>query len=294
METYNRIKAFIIRNFKSLIAVLILFSALITGISDIDKVVNYFQKINPFSSLNKELSINIDMNLTDVNLILGKPNETNGMLISYFSHGIQIAPDYEFRNNVGGIVVKQLPSGVMYKGIINGIKLNYTFEEIKEELGEPTYWGISSELSSTAIWTKENSNILTIVDFSKEKQWKANKITYSKQSSIVTYLAILTSAIQELKANRVSVFFEELNKKGNSKLMDADVPLKEFIAKFLHKDYDIIGIKGNPFGGVHIILGYEDAILVFWVYPLEWEQPSIRAIINANKYYADELHNKTE
>lgn len=280
----QNISRFIKLKVVQLIGLLSIIGVLIQVITDIDKTLSFLNEINPFVKENQDISknINLDMDINKVNQILGMPNENDGLVFSYFTHGIQIAPDYEFQDKVGGIVVTQLKSGVSYKGYIKGIKLDNTFEEIQSVLGSPIYWGISSELTSTAIWKTEN-NAVVIVDFTKIKDWKANKITYSKQSSKVSYLAIVNSAIQELKAGRISVFFNELSKMSNNEIKDLKLPiisLESFKNNFLNEDYKVIGSVWNPMGGMNIILGYETDILEFWVYPLDWKQPSIRAIIS--------------
>lgn len=260
--------------------------------NDLSELVKFVEKYNPWSEENSAAPIRIGMDLTEVEGILGKPQEINFISRSYFSYGIEVNPDYEHREKVGGVTAKRLPSGVMYKGKIDGIRLGESANEVKEIKGEPTYWGIDASDSSTAIWYKK-SDVLTIVHFSANENnvWVADSITLTRASSFVAYRAILLSVFQELKAGRVSQFAEELvemSKKASFKDNKIGmISLKEFSKKYLYQSYEFVFMKPAIGGGAEIYLGFGDKLLNFWVYPVGWEKPSLRAIVEMHKFYED-------
>lgn len=272
----------------------VLFSvALLTGIvatgKNLSEVLSFVEKYNPLSEENSNPPIEIGMKITEVEDILGQPQEVGFISKSYFSHGIEINPDYESPEEVGGITVKRLPSGIMYKGKIDDIRLNDSVEEIKEAKGAPTYWGIDSPESSTAIWYE--NDFLTIVHFTanKDEIWTADSIIYTKSASFVAYRAILLSVFQELKAGRVSQFAEELAERGRDKDFNNNdlgmLSLESFSRQYLHQDYEFVLMKPALGGGAEIYLSFGDKLLYFWIYPLGWEKPTVRAIVDLEQYH---------
>ncbi|MGI3001345.1 hypothetical protein [Vibrio alginolyticus] len=287
---WNKIKH-IYRNNK---ATVVTCAAIVTGIVTFGKdsleLVTYLNSFNPYSEENSSLPIEIGMKISDAELTLGEPQERTFIGNSYFSHGIELNPDYEFQDEVGGVTAKRLPSGIAYKGKIDGIRLGSSIEDINEEKGNPTYWGVDSEQSSVAIWN--DTDTLTIVYFKANKHgvWVADSITYTKAASIVAYRSILLSVLQELKAGRVSMFAEELAERGtdpdfeNNKL--GMLTLNQFSKQYLHQEFEFIMMKPALGGGAELYLGFnEKKVLYFWVYPLGWEQPTIRAIVDLEKYH---------
>ncbi|MBN3098080.1 hypothetical protein H4F38_09975 [Pectobacterium brasiliense] len=255
------------------------------------EVSSFIMKLNPMSQENSSPPFKIGMKITDVEKVIGEPQRVNFIAKSYFSHGIEINPDYENPDNVGGITVKTLPSGVMYKGKVDGIRLNTSFEEVKKNKGNPTYWGVESAKSSIAIWYE--NEMLTIVHFTpgKDEIWQSDSITYTKSASIVAYRAILLSVFQELKAGRVSQFAEELAERENTDFFkDNDlglISLSSFSQQYLHLDYEFVLMKPAIGGGVELYLAFGEKLLYFWIYPLAWEKPTVRAIIDLDLYHTN-------
>ncbi|MEZ8311515.1 hypothetical protein AB6D20_019290 [Vibrio splendidus] len=283
--TWNRIKQ-IYRDHKGKV---VTFAAIVAGVvalgKDSSEVLTFVNSFNPYSEENRSLPIDIGMKISEAEMELGEPQERSFIGNSYYSHGIELNPDYEFQDKVGGVTVKRLPSGVTYKGKIDDIRLGYTIEEATEVKGSPTYWGVESQERSVAIWN--DIETLTIVYFEANKNgiWVADSITYTKAASIVAYRSILLSIFQELKAGRVSIFAEELAERGSAPdFMDNELgmlTLGQFSSQYLHQKYEIVMMKPAIGGGVELYLGFnEEKVLYFWIYPLGWEQPTLRAIVD--------------
>jgi hypothetical protein len=287
---WNKIKQFYSDNKGKLVTC----AAIITGVVTLGKdsfdLITYFNSVNPYSEENRTLPIKIGMKIADAEKVLGAPQDRNFIGNSYFSHGIELNPDYEFQDQVGGITVKRLPSGVIYKGKVDGIRLGWSIDDIKDNKGNPTYWGVESNQSSVAIWN--NIKTLTIVYLKPNKQniWVADSITYTKEASITAYRSILLSVFQELKAGRISRFAEELAERGKKPEFKKNdlgmLSLEEFSQKYLHQSFEFIMMRPAIGGGVELYLGFnKEKILYFWIYPLGWEQPTIRAIVDLEKYH---------
>lgn len=272
------------RNKKKVLMGTAFLAGLVAFGDNLSAVSNFIMTHNPLSEENRNPPLTIGMTIIEAEKNLGKPQEINFIARSYFSHGIEINPDYEHEDEVGGITVRKLPSGVMYRGKIEGIRLNSSFDELKDIKGNPTYWGVESSDSSTAIWY-ENENV-TIVHFSPnaEKKWSADSITYTRAASMVSYRAILLSVFQELKAGRVSQFAEELAERENSDFFEKNdigmLSLRDFSEQYLHQDYEFVLMEPALNGGAEIYLAFGEKLLVFWIYPLGWEQPTLRAILD--------------
>ncbi|MBC5853468.1 hypothetical protein [Vibrio metschnikovii] len=247
---------------------------------------SFINTYNPFSEQNSSPPIDIGMPISEVEVLLGQPQEIDFISRSYFSHGIEVNPSYEYQDLVGGITVKKLPSGVMFKGRVDGISLNSSVDDIKNTKGRPTYWGVESDGKAVAIWYAHD--LLTIVNFEPDKNniSVATSITHTESASIVAYRSILLSIFQELKAGRVSQFAKEFEARAKSTVLpDGMLTLESFANTYLHQKYQLIAMKPALMGGAELYVGFGDTLLYFWIYPLSWKQPTLRAIVDIEKFH---------
>ncbi|MEF1285946.1 hypothetical protein QTN94_19015 [Vibrio sp. M250220] len=264
-------------------------TALLAGIVGVSQnltiVGGFFNKYNSYSERNKTPPIKIDMPITEVEALLGQPQEIDFISRSYYSHGIEVNPDYEHQDKVGGITVTRLPSGVMFKGKVDGVSLNSSVDDIKSAKGSPTYWGVDSGGRAVAIWYA--NELLTIVHFEPNKQEisVATSITHTKAASIVAYRSILLSIFQELKAGRVSQFAEEIEARAKSTTFpEGMLTLESFANNYLHQEYQLVAMKPSLMGGAELYVGFGEKLLYFWIYPLGWTQPTLRAIVDMETF----------
>lgn len=118
------------------------------------------------------------------------------------------------------------------------------------------------------------------MNFSKNENTIVESIAYTKESSVIAYLYILTTAIQEVKAGRNHKLFDEIiSKKEFFEQENSMVSFNEFKTKYIPQSYDIVSFQINYFGGVTLSLEYQDNILLFWIYPLTHSNPSIKSIL---------------
>ena len=265
-----------------LLTILGIVSTVTQGGKDINEI---YTKFTSFLQEKQVLSIELGMELNELNATLGEPNEVNIYEFIYLSKGIKIYPNSRMgQESVAGIVAEKLASGEVYKGYINKIKIGMSFKKITNIHGEPDYWDIN--LGKISIWADE-FNFL-IVEFDDNQ--KSKKITYARREAIAIYPNIVNIAIQELKAGRIPIFLDEMNpnqvKNINSTEENKEnepLSLKSFKKKFLNQNYKVISVEPAKYGGGIVYLYYteKEKMLMFWIYPLS--VPSIRGIMEIQK-----------
>lgn len=290
----------IINFFKSKIVIIFAISTLAaTNVESLDKLYNYSKKAIEYFESNNKYEIHIGMKMDDVDSLLGKPNEVSVLYSSYFSDGIKVSSDYENNDLVGGVTATKLKSGASFNGKLQGLKLGMSIDDINSVLGKPNYWGVNSPESSTALWEKDE--IIFIVQYkpNKNDKWFAYEISYGKPSSLFTYESILKVSVQELKAGRVPKFLDGLKKKSEYSEYgkSGTLKLERFIKEYLNLDHELYSIQVGVFGGAYLTYIYENGdILNFWIYPLGWESPEIRQIINMKEFINEkvpqQVHNR--
>jgi hypothetical protein len=211
--------------------------------------------------------------------VLGEPDATGWKIEHYYSEGIEISYDQHF-DTVDGLIVYPLPAGTAFEGTVFGIKLGDPFARVKEIMGRPSHWGLAYENSSIAVW--EIDDKLLVVEFwrssndkktllSSQQLGTVKSIAYCNQKSFIGYNALVAIAIEQIKRGFTPPAFEQ------EKILMMDVELNSPI---FDEEYEMLGAQPAIGGGAEVIVGFvkSKVALAFWVYPLEWKYPVIRAI----------------
>lgn len=218
----------------------------------------------------------------EVHDTIGTPSDYSALGEEYFSLGLIVFQQYGKPDVVGGLTALRLPSGVAFEGRLNRIKLGMSFAEVQDVLGVPTFWGIPESHPPVALWKDKDE--LTFVYFTlagANGTPTAVQITYCKESSTAAYHAIVSAALQELRAGRVAEYFDEFRSRKDALDIPGDMTFDVFVDRYAHLGYEIVGVEPNLAGGAVVLLLYDnDDLLSVWVYPLGWETPSIRAIVS--------------
>ncbi|MBC7933534.1 MAG: ATP-binding protein [Rubrivivax sp.] len=210
---------------------------------------------------------------------LGKPNITGRNIEQYFSEGIEVSYDQHF-DTVDGLIVYPLPTGTAFEGTVFGIKLGDSFAKVKEAVGRPSHWGLAYENSSIAVWEIEDK--LLVAEFwrssndkttllSSQQLGTVKSISYCNRKSFVGYNALVAIAIEQIKRAITPTSFES----ENIVMMNIEIDSPIF-----NEDYEILGARPALMGGAEVLVAFIESkvVLAFWVYPLEWKYPVIRAI----------------
>lgn len=179
-----------------------------------------------------------------------------------------------------GLIVYPLPSGTAFEGTVFGIKLGDSFARVKEIVGRPSHWGLAYENSSIAVWEVDDK--LLVVEFwrsandkktllSSQQLGTVKSISYCNRKSFVGYNALVAIAIEQIKRGITPPAFEKED------ILMIDVELNSPI---FDEEYEMLGARPALGGGAEVIVGFVKSkiALAFWVYPLQWEYPVIRAI----------------
>jgi hypothetical protein len=210
---------------------------------------------------------------------LGKPNATGWNVEHYYSEGIEISYDQHF-DTVDGLIVYPLPSGTAFEGTVFGIKLGDAFARVKDTVGRPSHWGLAYENSSIAVWEIEDK--LLVVEFwrsssnkttllSSQQLGTVKSIAYCNRKSFVGYNALVAIAIEQIKRSIAPTTFE---REG---ILTEEPELHSLL---LNEEYEMLGARPCIMGGAEVVVGLIESKVAcaFWVYPLQWQEPVIRAI----------------
>lgn len=208
--------------------------------------------------------------------ILGEPQNDEGLLETYWSHGLQLYYNRHW-DKVDGILAKRQPSGVSFEEEILGVRLGETFAEIKSKLGNPINWGLPDPYTSFAFY-KIKDRFLAIAlwrdkpegDFIDFKMGTAYAIGYCETHSVLACEAIVAVTIEEIRARKKPSYFE---REPNEYDID-------FNANFFHENYILIPAQFGMFGGyfVGVYFKESDVVVDFWLYDLAWSYLVVRMI----------------
>lgn len=223
--------------------------------------------------------------------LLGEPDDAGQIVDHYYSEGIEISYDQHF-GTVDGLSVYPLPSGTAFEGTVCGIKLGDSFATVKDSIGRPSHWGLAYENSSMAVW--EIDDKLVVVEF-----WRSNprtttllpsqqlgtvkSISYCNRKSFVGYNALVAIAIEQMRRGVTPSAFEKED------ILTIDVELDSPI---FAEEYEMLGARLAPSGGAEVLVAFIESkvVLAFWVYPLKWRDPVIRAIYKLRSDLGSEVN----
>ena len=229
-------------------------------------------------TLEESFPIRLDDTRERVLEVLGKPDATGWQIEQYYSHGIEISYDQHF-DTVDGLAVYPLPSGTAFEGTVFAIKLGDSFNKVKEVIGRPSHWGLAYENSSIAVW--EIDDKLLVVEFwrsstrktllSSQQLGTVKSIAYCNRKSLIGYNALVAIAIEQIKRGITPSSFE------SEDILTMDIELD---SPMFSEEYEILGARPSIVGGAEVLVAFtaSEVVLAFWVYPLEWQYPVIRAI----------------
>jgi len=239
----------------------------------------HFGLLNPKAiSLEVDFPVKLDDTREHVLKVLGEPDATGWQIEHYYSEGIEVSYDQHF-DTVDGLIVYPLPSGTAFEGTVFGIKLGDSFARVKEIVGRPSHWGLAYENSSIAVW--EIGDKLLVAEFWRSDSRKTllsshqlgtvKSIAYCNRKSFIGYNALVAIAIEQIKRGVTPPAFEKED------ILTMDVELGSPI---FSEEYEMLGAQPALYGGAEVIVAFMESkiVLGFWVYPLEWQYPVIRAI----------------
>ena len=230
-------------------------------------------------SLEEAFPIKLGDTREQVSQVLGKPDAIGWQIEHYYSEGIEISYDQHF-NTVDGIHVYPLSTGIAFEGTMFGIKLGDSFAKVKEVMGRPSHWGLAYENSSIAVWEIDDKFLVTEI-------WRGNSrktsllptkqlgtvksICYCNRKSYVGYNALVAIAIEQIKRGITPPVFEREDIKMTEAALDDPIFTEE---------YEMLGVRTAPMGGAEVLVAFleSEVVIAFWVYPLQWLYPVIRAI----------------
>ena len=96
-------------------------------------------------------------------------------------------------------------------------------------------------------------------------------IAYCSPKSFVGYNALVAIAIEQIKRGVTPPAFEKED------ILTINVELDSPI---FNEEYEMLGARQAPAGGAEVLVVFLESkvVLAFWVYPLQWQFPVIRAI----------------
>ncbi len=211
--------------------------------------------------------------------VLGKSDATGWNIEHYYSEGIEISYDQHF-DTVDGLIAYPLPSGTAFEGTVFGIKLGDSFAKVKEIIGPPSHWGLAYEHSSIAVW--EIDDKLLVAEFWRsssndktplptQQSGTVKSISYCNRKSFVGYNALVAIAIEQIQRGVTPPAFETEDILTMN--IDLDSPI-------LNEEYEILGARPAIMGGAEVLVAFikSKVVLAFWIYPLQWQYPVVRAI----------------
>ena len=234
-------------------------------------------------SLEEDVPVKLGDSKERVLEILGEPDAIGWQIAHYYSDGIEVSYDQHF-DTVDGLNIYSLPNGAAFEGTVFGIKLRDSFAKVKEIIGRPSHWGLAYENSSIAIWEIDdkllviglwrNSSKKTLLP--SQQLGTVESITYCNRKSFVGYTALVAIAIEQLKRGITPELFERENILTKNIGFDGAV----FDEAVFEEEYEILGAQPAVMGGAEVFAAFTESqtVLAFWIYPLAWKEPVIRAI----------------
>lgn len=210
---------------------------------------------------------------------LGEPQCDYGLIEAFWSHGIQVYYN-RHANKVDGVLLKRLPSGVIYEGNLLGIRLGSSFAEVKSILGNPINWGLPDTYTSFAFYHINNRYLTLAIWRNKPKEqdfdFKIGSIygiAYCDEYSALACEPIVAITIEDIRTARKSKFLEH----GLETFHDVDPQ-----ASFFHEPYDMVPAQFGIFGGYFVTVIFRESkkVLIFWLYDLGWASFVVRMIAN--------------
>ena len=234
------------------------------------------------SSLKLEQNLNfnnvLELGLTkkQTHKILGKPETDEGILETYWSHGLQVYYNKHW-DKVDGILARRQPSGISFDNDIIGISLGDTFAEVKAKLGNPLNWGLPNPFTSFAFY-KINERFLTIAlwrdtpdkEYADFKIGTVYAIGYCEAHSVLACEPIVAATIEEIRANKKLSYLERKPK-------DYEI---DFKLDFFKENYIVCPTYPFVGGGYMVTILFEESgtLVDFWLYDLSWSYLVIRMI----------------
>ncbi len=230
-------------------------------------------------SLEESLPIKLNDTRARVREVLGEPDGIGWQIEHYYSEGIELSYDQHF-DTVDGFTVYPLPSGVAFEGTIFGIKLGDSFAQVKEAIGRPSYWGLAHENSSLAVWEIDDDKMLVVELWSSkagnhlvpsQQLGTVKSIAYSNRKSFIGYNAMVAIAIEQIRRGLIPSAFERPELTTLEPKLDSPI---------YAENYELLGARPALTGGAEVLVDFTESktLIAFWIYPLEWRYPVIRAI----------------
>lgn len=219
-------------------------------------------------SFEENFPVNLDDTMEHVLKVLGEPNDTGWRVAFYYSEGIEISYDqhYDF---VEAINIYHLPSGTAFEGTLLGIKLGDSFTKVKTVLGNPSYWALSYEKSSIAVWELNDKLLMIRIWGNKNRDdsipfqqlGTVRSISYCNKKSHTAYNALVAKAIEQIGRGVIPKEFER---------DDISITGVELDSPIFQEEYELLGSRPAMIGGAEVLVGFPKSkeIIAFWVYPL--------------------------
>ena len=236
----------------------------------------------------KDFPVQIGDHRKQVREQLGEPQEVSKATDNFYSEGITVY--YDIHNGqVDGLLAQPLKSGVAFSGTVHGISIGDDFSDARSKLGTPVDWGLPFETMSLATWEIDTDRLL-IAYIDRPNEAALNRKTVGiirsigtcTTKSFLSYIAVVSISIEQIRAGKTPTRIEDdtvLEARIGSgpdeiRLIDVD-----FDASFFAKEYNIVSVELGLMGGawVYAVFG-SNRYIAFWLYPLRWEFPVIRAI----------------
>lgn len=229
-------------------------------------------------SFEERFPIKLNDSMEHVLEVLGEPDATGWQIAHYYSEGIELSFDQHF-DFVEGISIYHLPTGTAFEGTLLGIKLGDSFSSVKEKLGKPALWGLAYAKGTMAVWEFDDKLFMITIWSNKNKDntipfqqlGTVNTISYSNQKSFVGYNILVVRAINQIREGKIPKEFER---------EDILIDNIDLDSSLFHQEYELLGAQQALMGGAEVWIGFPETkeVVAFWVYPLRWQFPVIRAI----------------
>ena len=217
-----------------------------------------------------------------VHSILGDPSATGWQIEQFYNEGIEVSYDQHF-DFVDALCIYPLPAGTAFVGKLCGIKLGDSFTDARNVLGQPAHWGLAYENGSLAVWEIQDKLLVTEIWSVRHRNTSVatsqlgtiKSIAYCERKSTVGYNAMVAIVIEKIRRDITPTEFER-----NNLLEESQIDRELF-----DDAYDLLGARPALFGGQEVLVGFPTSkrVIAFWIYPLEWRYPVVRAIYELGK-----------
>lgn len=231
-------------------------------------------------SFEENFPVKLEDTMEHVLEVLGEPDGTGWRIAHYYSEGIEISYDqhYDF---VDGVSIYHLPSGTAFEGTLFGIKLGDSFAKVKDSVGNPSYWGLCYQKSSVAVWEIDDKLLFVMIWSNKnhddsipfQQLGTVRTISYCNKKSFIGYNALVARAMEQIGRGEIPNDFER---------EDITITGIDLNSPLFQKEYELLGARPALMGGAEVLVGFTESkeVIAFWIYPLQWQYPVIRAIYN--------------